>query len=884
ERGHRVVPSSPLVPEGDPTLLFTNAGMVQFKNIFLGLEKRGYSRATTVQKCLRVSGKHNDLEQVGPSPRHHTFFEMLGNFSFGDYFKREAIEFAWELLTEVLGMDKDRFHFTVYKDDEESFKHWQEVAGSPREKIHKMGEKTNFWMMGDIGPCGPNSELIWDRGPEFCTCSRPDCSPALDNDCDRWWEVWNLVFMQYEQQEDGSRTELPRPGVDTGMGFERLVAILQGAQTNYDTDLFQPIMEKIKKMLGHDERKMCEEFVAYRVLADHSRAIAFLLADNVLPGNEGRSYVLRMIMRRAIRFGKRLGFEGPFLSELAKSVIEIMGDHYTELVERKDFIIKAIRQEEERFERTLSAGLERLDRLIARLKREGKAAVSGVEVFRLYNTYGFPPDLTADVAAEHSLSIDREGFEQEMERQRARSAGKKAVIGGFARVIDEIVDEVPSFEMAFLGYRPGWESALDSVEELFELVILQDSKLTEVEALREGAEGYFLFKESPFYAEGGGQVGDRGLITDLSRRGEAEVLDVERHGVGVALHKVEVLEGEFVRGDRCQLQVDVERRKKIMRHHTATHLLHTALRKVLGYKQGIQAGSLVAPEELRFDFTHLAPLTEDEIEEVERLMNQAVLGDLPVTITYETLGEARAKGAIALFAEDYQGKEKVRMVTIGDPEEPFSRELCGGTHVSRTGEIGLIKIISEEGIAAGVRRIRAVAGTEALRLWNGQSSLIEQAAALLKTSGQELLSKLEGLLKERERLEEELEGLKKELLSQRRDELLREAEQISGLSLVAAKVELDGEGLKKLADLLEERLERGIVLLGSAAHGRAVLVCKVSDSLTGRFNAGEIIKHVTKSVGGNGGGSPRFAQGGGSQPEGLDRALDEGRGFIKSKI
>ncbi|MFQ6116837.1 MAG: DHHA1 domain-containing protein, partial [Candidatus Bipolaricaulia bacterium] len=390
--------------------------------------------------------------------------------------------------------------------------------------------------------------------------------------------------------------------------------------------------------------------------------------------------------------------------------------------------------------------------------------------------------------------------------------------------------------------------------------------------------------ESPFYAEGGGQVGDRGLITDLSRRGEAEVLDVERHGVGVALHKVEVLEGEFVRGDRCQLQVDVERRKKIMRHHTATHLLHAALRKVLGYKHGIQAGSLVAPEELRFDFTHLAPLTEDEIEEVERLMNQAVLGDLPVTITYETLGEARAKGAIALFAEDYQGKEKVRMVTIGDPEEPFSRELCGGTHVSRTGEIGLIKIISEEGIAAGVRRIRAVAGTEALRLWNGQSSLIEQAAALLKTSGQELLSKLEGLLKERERLEEELEGLKKELLSQRRDELLREAEQISGLSLVAAKVELDGEGLKKLADLLEERLERGIVLLGSAAHGRAVLVCKVSDSLTDRFHAGEIIKHVTKSVGGNGGGSPRFAQGGGPQPEGLDRALEEGRGFIKSKI
>ena len=887
ERGHKIVPSSSLVPD-DPTLLFTNAGMVQFKDLFLGLEKRSYNRAVTVQKCMRVSGKHNDLEQVGPSPRHHTFFFMLGNFSFGDYFKREAIAYAWEFLTEVLGMDKERFHFTVYKEDEESFRLWQEVAGAPPAKIHKMGEKSNFWMMGDVGPCGPNSELVWDRGPQYCSCGRADCSPALDNECDRWWEVWNLVFMQYEQHPDGSRTPLAKPGVDTGMGFERLVAILQGAETNYDTDLFKPIMRRIRELLDHDERKMREEIVAYRVLADHSRAIAFLLADNVLPGNEGRSYVLRMIMRRAIRFGKKLGlgFDGPFLDEPTKIVIELMGDHYPELVERKDFILKAVLQEEERFERTLSAGLERLERLISRLKGEGKAEIPGVEVFRLYDTYGFPPDLTKDVAEEYGLVIDREGFEQEMERQKERSAPKKAAVGGFTRVVDEVIGEMPSFEMTFLGYRPGYESDLASEDELFDLVVLEDSKLTEVPSLSEGAEGYFLFKESPFYAEGGGQVGDQGLITNLSRRGRAEVLDVERYGAGVALHKVKILEGEFHRGDQCRLEVEVERRKKIRRHHTATHLLHASLRKVLGYKQGIQAGSLVAPEELRFDFTHLTPLTDDEIKEVERLMNEAVLEDLPVTITYETLEDAKAKGAIALFAEDYQGKERVRMVTIGDPEakKPFSRELCGGTHVRRTGEIGLVKIVSEEGIAAGVRRIRAVAGTEALRLIDEQDRVIKRAAALLKTSEKELLSKIETLLKEQDRLEEELSALKLRLLSYHRDELLQRAEMIDGAKLIAVQVELEAEGLKQLADLLEERLtpDGGVVLLGSGVSGRAVLVCKVSDSLSERFHAGEIVKRVAKLVGGAGGGSPRFAQGGGPKPELLPQALEEGVKLIKS--
>ncbi len=890
ERGHRIVPSSPLVPEGDPTLLFTNAGMVQFKNLFLGLERRPYTKAASVQKCLRVSGKHNDLEQVGPSPRHHTFFEMLGNFSFGDYFKEEAIAYAWEFLTEVLGMPKERFHFTVYKEDEESFRLWQEVAGAPAEKVHRLEEKTNFWMMGDVGPCGPNTELVWDRGREHCTCGQADCSPALDNDCDRWWEVWNLVFMQYEQHPDGSRTPLPKPGVDTGMGFERLVALLQGVGTDYDTDVFRPIMARLQGLLGHDETERREALVAYRVLADHSRAIAFLLADGVLPGNEGRSYILRMIIRRAIRFGKKLGFTEPFLGELAQAVIELMGDHYAELVERRDFILKAIRQEEERFARVWEEVVPDLYEDIAKLKVEGEAIIPGALAFRYHDERGLHIEIIEDIAKEEGMTVDRRGFQLEMERQKERSA-RKVTVGGFARVVNEVISEMPSFETTFLGYRPGYEDEearlLASEEELFKLVVLADSKLTEVRSLGEGAEGYLLFKRSPFYAEGGGQVGDQGLITNLSRMGRAKVLDVERYGAGVALHKAKILEGEFHRGDHCRLQVDVARRKKIMRHHTATHLLHASLRRVLGYKQGIQAGSLVAPEELRFDFTHLAPLAPEELAEVERLINEAVLEDLPVSITYETLEEAKAKGAMALFAEDYQGKEKVRMVTIGSPEGPFSRELCGGTHVARTGEIGLVKLISEEGIAAGVRRIRAVAGTEALRLINEQGAVIRQAAALLKTSEKEFLPKLEALLGEQGRLEEELSALKARLLSYQRDELLQRAEGLDGAKLVAVQVEearlLGVEGLKQLADLLEERLTPGVVLLGSKAGGRAVLVCKVSDSLTNRFHAGELIKHVSKLVGGNGGGSPRFAQGGGPQAERLTQALEEGIKLIKSK-
>jgi alanyl-tRNA synthetase len=889
ERGHKIVPSSPLVPEGDPTLLFTNAGMVQFKDYFLGAVRPPFLRAASAQKCLRVSGKHNDLEQVGPSPRHHTFFEMLGNFSFGDYFKREAIAYAWEFLTEVLGMPKERFHFTIYKDDEESFQLWQEVAGAPLEKIHRLGEKSNFWMMGDVGPCGPNSELVFDRGKEHCTCGRTDCSPALEGDCDRWWEVWNLVFMQFEQRPDGTRVSLPKPGVDTGMGFERLVAILQGAETNYDTDLFKPIMRKIAELSGRGYGPNDhEDEVAFRVLADHSRAITFLLADNVLPGNEGRNYVLRMIIRRAIRFGKKLGFTEPFLGELAKAVVEIMGDHYTELVERKDFILKAILQEEEQFERTYETGIEWLEELFEKKEKSGERIISGEEAFFLHDTHGFHIQIVEDIARERGFAVDREGFELEMERQRERSASKRAVVGGFARVVDKIIEEMPSFELGFLGYRPGCENKLDSEEELFDLAIAEDSKLTEVQALKGGAEGYFLFKESPFYAEGGGQVGDRGLITNLSRHGRAEVLNVERSRgggpPGVALHKVRVLEGEFVRGDRCRLEVDADRRKKIMRHHTATHLLHASLRRVLGYKQGIQAGSLVAPEELRFDFTHLAPLSDEEISEVERLMNEAVLADLPVTISYETLEEAKAKGAMALFAEDYQGKEKVRMVTIGDPGEPFSRELCGGTHVRRTGEIGLIKIISEEGIAAGVRRVRAVAGTEALRLLGEQSAALVQAAAMLRASERELLPRLAQFLEERKRLERELKALRGQLLSYRRDELLHQAELLKGFAVLTARVDLPPEELKQLTDLLEEGLRPGIVLLG-ASHdrGRAVLVCKVSDSLTGRFHAGEIIKEVAKAVGGSGSGSPRFAQGGGPQLERLPQALEEGRKLIKAK-
>ncbi len=859
-KGHTLVPSSSLVPD-DPTLLFTNAGMVQFKNVFVGNEKRSYQRAVTVQKCLRVSGKHNDLENVGPSPRHNTFFEMLGNFSFGDYFKRDAIAYAWELLTQVYGLPKDRFHFTIYREDEESFTLWQEITGAPRERIHRMGEKTNFWMMGDTGPCGPNTELVWDRGPQFCDCGRPDCSPHLDNDCNRWSELWNLVFMEFDQHADGQRVKLPKPGVDTGMGFERLVAVLQNVATNYETDLFQPIMRRTRKLLGQSEQEMRAQIVPYRVIADHGRAMTFLIADGVLPSNEKQGYVLRMIMRRAIRFGKKLGFKEPFLGEVAQSVIETMGGHYKELEERQSLLLRAIAQEEERFEQTLDEGLERLSMLMDELEKKGQKVIAGKEAFKLHDTFGFPWELTVDVARERGFSVDRAGFEREMAKQRERSKQTIPV----ARVTTYSFGVKVNNQTRFLGYV---EHRAES-----ELIDQVDQSL--------------VFEQTPFYAESGGQVADMGWIENLSRPGKADVLDVQKNESGIYLHRIKILEGSFEQGDRCLLRVDAERRQRTMRNHTATHILHTALRKVLGYSQGIQKGSLVAPDELRFDFTHFAPLTPDEIRQIEALANRVILGDLPVRITEEKLEDAKTKGAMALFTEDYQGKEKVRVVSIVSEEEngaPFSIELCGGTHVKRTGEIGLFKIIGEEGVAAGVRRVYVVTGDNLLRYLAEQEGRLRQAAARLKSSPHEILPKLEALLAEKESLERELKNLKKERLRIRRDELLQQGIRVGNSELIFAQVELGIDELKELADLLESSLKQGIVLLGSPQGGRATLICKVSNALGAIIHAGEIVREAAGIVGGRGGGNPRFAQGGGDRPERLPEALETLARTVQRKL
>ncbi len=890
DRGHTIEPSSSLVPD-DPTLLFTNAGMVQFKKVFLGLEKRPYTRAATVQKCMRVSGKHNDLENVGPSPRHHTFFEMLGNFSFGDYFKREAISYAWELLTEVFGLERERFHFTIYKDDDESFALWQEIARAPTERIHRMGEKTNFWMMGETGPCGPNTELIWDRGKEFCDCKRPDCSPALDNDCNRWFEVWNLVFMQFEQGEQ-SRRSLDKPGVDTGMGLERIVAVLQNAPSNYDTDLFQPIFEGLRALTGHSQQKMRQQIVPYRVIADHGRAFVFLIADGVLPSNEKQGYVLRMLIRRAIRFGKKLGLAPPFLPKVAELVIETMGDHYTELKSQRELILKAVAHEEERFERTLDQGLERAEKILSELKRRGERVIPGPEAFFLHDTYGFPVEMLEDIAREHGMSVDRAGFAREMEKQRERS--RVAEVRGaismttdiaatlsatVAEKADRILAEEP--QINFYGYEKL------ELEARFRWGIDVGTQKYALAQIGAPYEWIAIFDKTPFYAEAGGQVADTGWIENLSRHGKAKVLDVQKDERGVYLHRVQITEGEFHQGDRCLLKVDAERRARIMRNHTATHILHAALRRVLGYSQGIQAGSLVAPDELRFDFKHLAPLTPHEIAQIEELANRAILADLPVTITEEPLDVAKAKGAMALFTEDYAGKERVRVITIAPlpgEERPFSVELCGGTHVQRTGQIGLFKIISEGGVAAGVRRVRVAVGENLLQYLKGREELVHKLAQLLETSERDLTTKLEALLAERDSLVRERDALKRQLLLGEREKLLQRRQKVHHVSVICARLDLSGEDLKALADLIESEIAPGVVLLGGVEGDKVSLVCKVSEGLTKTLHAGQIIKSLGPLIKGGGGGNARFAAGGGSNPQGVDEALRLGEEEIRKHL
>ena len=860
ERGHEIVPSSPLVPANDPTLLFTNAGMVQFKDVFLGLERRPYTRAASCQRCLRAGGKHNDLENVGYTARHHTFFEMLGNFSFGDYFKREAIAWAWEFLTGVLGIDPQRLWVTVYEDDDEAARIWLEEIGVDPARFRRIGDKPgapryesdNFWSMGDTGPCGPCSEIFYDHGPEL-----PGGPPgSADADGDRYVEIWNLVFMQYNRQPDGTLEPLPRPSVDTGMGLERLAAVMQGVHSNYDTDIFRHLIAAAARLAGVEDTGSS----SLRVIADHIRASAFLVVDGVVPSNEGRGYVLRRIIRRAARHGHKLGLREPFLWRLVEPLVEVMGEAYPELVEGRERAERTIRREEERFAETLEQGLRILDQELARL--EGRT-IPGELVFRLYDTYGFPTDLLRDVALERGLELDLAGFEREMARQRerARAASRFETDYAAPAALEGCTSE-------FVGY--------ERLEEEATVVkLLKDGR--EVERLGLGEEGAVILDRTPFYAESGGQVGDRGWIT-ADGGAEFEVRDTQRVG-GAHAHLGVVRAGALAVGQRVRARVDEAARRATALNHSATHLLHAALRRVLG-PHVQQKGSLVAPDRLRFDFSHDAPLTREQIEAVERLVNEQIRRNAEVRAEVRPYEEAVAAGAMALFGEKYG--DEVRVLSIGD----FSVELCGGTHVRRAGDIGLFKIVSESGVAAGVRRIEAVTGERALRWVEENEERLQRVAELLRGRPEEADEKLRQLLERQRRLERELERLRQRLAAGGAGDLAAHVVEVEGVKVLAARLDgADAKALRSAVDQWKARLGSAVVVLGTAGEdGKVRLAAGVTDDLTGRLKAGELVNEVAARVGGRGGGRADFAQAGGTDAARLDEALAAVPGLVRARL
>ncbi|WP_406676509.1 alanine--tRNA ligase [Moorella sp. ACPs] len=853
-KGHTIVHSSSLVPVNDPTLLFTNAGMVQFKDVFLGLDRRPFKRATTAQKCVRAGGKHNDLDTVGRTARHHTFFEMLGNFSFGDYFKREAISFAWEFLTRVLELPPERLWITVYQDDDEAYRLWQEVAGIPAERIVRMGEKDNFWAMGDTGPCGPCSEIIYDRGPEHA-CRATHCALGAC-DCDRWLEIWNLVFMQYERDAGGNLTPLPRPSIDTGMGLERMASILQGVDSNFDTDLLQPLIKAMEVLSGRAYDRG-EAGFPFRVIADHARACTFLIADGVLPGNEGRSYVLRRILRRAARFGKALGVEEPFLYRLVDTVVDIMGQAYPEVAEQREYIARVMRQEEERFHETLNDGMRVLSGILERAGREGRDTISGQEAFTLYDTYGFPVDLTEEIAGEKGFKLDRAGFEEAMaaQRERARAAREDIKAYEFALAFAGNLDDIGGTE--FTGYE-----RLEDTGKVLALVRQGER----VPYLAEGESGYVVLDRTPCYPEGGGQVGDQGSLAWPG--GAAGVLDTRRLPGGKIVHQVTVTAGKLAAGQEVKVMVDRERRLATARNHTATHLLHRALKNVLG-EHANQAGSLVTPERLRFDFTHFAPLTEEELKAIEKEVNVKVLASLPVTTLETSLQEAKAMGATALFGEKYGGQ--VRVVKMGD----YSLELCGGTHLRSTSEVGLFRLTSESSIGAGVRRVEAVTGAAALDLVSHEYQELASVAGLLKVPPFQVAGRVQQLLEKGKEMEREITRLRNQLATYTVKDLLEQVREVAGVRVLQARVDItDSEALRELADKVRDKMGSGVVVLGSQHDGRVNFVAMVSKDLVKRgVHAGNLLREVARIAAGGGGGRADMAQAGGKDPSKLDEAL-----------
>jgi alanyl-tRNA synthetase len=862
ERGHKVVPSSPLVPQGDATLLFTNAGMVQFKDYFLGTAKPDSPRTASVQKCMRVSGKHNDLENVGPSPRHHTFFEMLGNFSFGDYFKEDAIRFGWDLVTRVWGLPPDRLFATVYEQDDEAYELWLRLSGLPSGRVHRCGKADNFWAMGETGPCGPCSEIFVDLYPE-----QPPVAWEEGTDAGRYMEIWNLVFMQYDRDESGALTPLPKPSIDTGMGLERITSVLQGVHSNYDTDLFQPILVAAADLAGTRYGQDAEKDVSLRVIADHLRAVSFLLADGVIPGNEGRGYVLRRILRRAVRHGMRLGFEEPFLHKLVPVLGEVMGGAYLELAATRQASMATIKAEEEKFLSTVANGARQVQEEIERLRPQGVSVLPGAMVFRLYDTYGLPLEVIREIAEEERFRIDEAGFNEALDAQREQSRKATAEVQNRLSALREVLrGHAELAATQFEGYER--TELIDTPAEVVRLATWREGAPVRVSTLQKGQVGVVILDQTVFYAEAGGEVGDTGEI--LWDGGRARVVDTQKDGSGVIFHFVEVEEGSLSRHMRVQLRVDHERRLAIQRNHTATHLLHAALRQVLG-KSVRQAGSLVAADRLRFDFTYHRGMFRQEIEEVEDRVNEWILRAVGTETVWRSYQEAIAAGAMALFGEKYG--ERVRTVNVPG----YSLELCGGCHVRNSGEIGLFLIESERGVASGVRRIEAVTGTHALEEIRRQKAAYgEMVARLGIRSGdyEQQLQKAEQLRQRQNELESEMRRLRMQLVSGSASAAGDEEILVDGIRVLAREVPpAPANELRDMADTLRSKLGSGVVVIGTRSDGNVSLVAAVSKDLTARVRAGDLVKRLSAIVGGGGGGRPDFAQAGGKDPEKLPAAL-----------
>lgn len=867
DRGHTIVKSSSLIPKDDPTLLFTNAGMVQFKRCFLGEEKRPYTRATSSQKCMRAGGKHNDLENVGYTARHHTFFEMLGNFSFGDYFKEEAIEFAWHFLTENLGLPKDRLYATIHEGDpsmglgpdEEARKIWLRYL--PESRILAFSTKDNFWMMGDTGPCGPCSEIIIDQGEAY-GCGKPDCKPGCD--CDRYLELWNLVFMQFNRKPDGTLEPLPKPSIDTGMGLERIAAVVQGVPSNYDTDLFAPIMARIETISGHKYGSDKTFDVSIKVIADHARASTFLVNDGVLPSNEGRGYVLRRVIRRALRHGRYLGLDKPFLYEVAPAVAEAMNDAYPDVMENLSYIQEVILHEEKRFSETLDFGLRLLNQEIERIKESRESEIPGELVFKLYDTYGFPTDIVTDMAKQLNLSVNLARYEELMAQQREQS--RKSWKGSGEQFVGEVYREIIAEHGStqFVGY----ETTKDKSRII---AIVQNGQ--SVQEAHKGDTVEIVTRKTPFYGEAGGQVGDRGTIK--SSKSLIDILDTKKLPGDLIVHIGKVAEGQIKVGDEVELEVDEALRRDTARHHTATHILHAVLRKVLG-DHVRQAGSLVAPDRFRFDFTHFKALSDEELRLIEELVNEEIHKDLPVTVREMSFDDAIAVGAIALFEEKYG--DRVRLVEI----EGLSKELCGGTHIVRTSDVGMFLIIEESSVAAGVRRIEAVAGRRALEVARSWRRLLQEVSSKLKARPDDLPERIEKLLEQQKVTEKELERLKQSLIATKSQDILEQPEQIGDVKAIIAEVEAeDPRRLREIYDRFKERYrEKSILVLGSRQEEKALLLVGVSPDLTSKYPAGNMIKLLAEAVGGRGGGRADMAQAGGTQPEKLGAALKKAREII----